>query len=74
MRKRLFMLFICIGLLFSVACGTSRNYIIYTKDGKKYIASGKPEYGMTMVVFENADGQMEYLQKSDIDKVVEQKK
>ena len=73
MRKRLSMLFMCIGLLFSVACGTSRNYTIYTKDGKKYFATSKPEYGMTLVIFENAKGQKVSLPKSDIEKVVEQK-
>ena len=67
------MLFMCIGLLFSVACGTSRNYIIYTKGGKKYFATSKPEYGMTLVVFENANGQKISLPKSDIEKVVDQK-
>ena len=68
------MLFICIGLLFSVACGASRNYTIYTKDGKKYLATSKPEYGMTLVIFENAIGQKVSLPKSDIEKVVQQEK
>ena len=42
--------------------------------GKQYVATSKPEYGMTLVIFENANGQKVSLPKSDIEKVVEQKK
>jgi hypothetical protein len=73
MKKAALIFLFCVGLAFSLACGSSKQYTVQMKNGQQYETRSELKYNVhsETYTFETKDGEKLTIPKADVEKIVE---